>query len=77
MAYVLILGASSDVAQACAREFAKRGYDLHLAGRSLESLEAHAADLQIRHGVKAKAVAFDALQFEGHDDFYNALDPKP
>ena len=40
MAYVLILGASSDVAIACGQEFAKNGYDLYLAGRDMAALEA-------------------------------------
>ena len=77
MAYVLILGASSDVAIACGQEFAKNGYDLYLAGRDLVMLEARAADFQIRHQVKAKAIAFDALEFEQHAGFYTALDPQP
>jgi decaprenylphospho-beta-D-erythro-pentofuranosid-2-ulose 2-reductase len=77
VAYVLILGATSDVAIACAHEFAKHGYDLYLAGRDMTVLGDHAADLQIRYQVKAKAVAFDALQFEQHIAFYKALDPQP
>lgn len=77
MAYALILGASSDVAIACAQEFAKHGYDLYLAGRDVAVLEEHAADLRIRYQVKAKANAFDALQFEQHPDFYRALTPRP
>ena len=77
MAYVLILGASSDVAIACGHEFAKNGYDLYLAGRDMTALKAHAADFQIRYQVKAQAIAFDALQFEQHPAFYEALDPQP
>src|SRR5580765_6561174 len=77
MAYALILGASSDVAIACAQEFAKHGYDLYLAGRDVAVLEEHAADFRIRYQVKTKAIAFDALQFEQHHDFYKALTPRP
>jgi decaprenylphospho-beta-D-erythro-pentofuranosid-2-ulose 2-reductase len=77
VAYVLILGAGSDVAIACAQEFARHGYDLYLAGRDTTALAAHAADFQIRHQVKAKAIAFDALQYEQHPVFYNALQPQP
>jgi len=32
----------------------------------MAALEARAADFQIRHQVKAKAIAFDALEFEQH-----------
>ncbi len=77
MAYVLILGATSDVAIACAHEFAKHGYDLYLAGRDTAVLEDHAADLQIRYQVNVKALVFDALMFEQHPGFYKAMDPPP
>jgi len=77
VAYTLILGASSDVALACAQEFAKHGYDLYLAGRDVAALEDHAADFRIRHQVSAKAIAFDALQFEQHTEFYKTLNPRP
>ena len=77
MAYVLILGAGSDVALACGHEFARHSYDLYLAGRNLTDLLPHANDFQIRYKVKVKAIAFDALRFEGHKVFYDALDPKP
>jgi short-subunit dehydrogenase len=77
VAYVLILGASSDVAIACAQEFAKHGYHLYLAGRDLAVLEARATDFQIRYQVNAKVIAFDAFEFEQHAGFYRALDPQP
>jgi hypothetical protein len=74
---VLILGASSDVAVACAREFASTGFDLYLAGRDVAAIQPLASDLHIRYNVQAKAVAFDALQFEQHEAFYQSLQPKP
>jgi decaprenylphospho-beta-D-erythro-pentofuranosid-2-ulose 2-reductase len=77
MAYVLILGASSDVAVACAHQFAKEKYDLYLAGRDTDQLNILASDIQIKYQVKASAVAFDALLFEQHPSFYEALNPKP
>ena len=77
MPYVLILGAGSDVAIACAREFATHKYDLYLAGRDMATLTVLAADLAIRYQVSAKAIPFDALKFDQHASFYGALDPKP
>ena len=77
MAYVLILGASSDVAVACAHQFAKEKYDLYLAGRNTDQLNILASDIQIKHQVKASAIAFDALLFDQHLSFYEALNPKP
>lgn len=75
--YVLMLGAKSAIARAMAHEFAKAGYSLYLAGRDAASLEADASDYQIRYGVQAAAVAFDAEQFDTHEAFYQNLNPKP
>ncbi len=77
MAYVLILGASSDVAVACAHRFAKEKYDLFLAGRDADQLNILANDIAIKHGVKTQAVIFDALLFDEHASFYASLNPKP
>ncbi len=75
--HVLILGATSDIVQALAYEFAGHGYSLTLAARQPSRLVALVSDLQIRHNVAAKAVAFEALDFAGHAAFYDRLDPKP
>lgn len=77
MAYVLILGASSDVAVACAHQFAKEKYDLYLGGRDTDQLNILAGDIQIKYQVKASAIVFDALLFDQHLSFYEALNPKP
>jgi short-subunit dehydrogenase len=77
MAYVLILGAGSDVAVACAHQFAIEKYDLYLAGRDKDQLDILASDIQIKHQVKASAIVFDALLFDQHTTFYENLNPKP
>lgn len=64
MPSVLVLGATSTIARAVAAEFAAHGYDLILAGRDREELEAQAADLALRYGVGTKAQLFDVLNFE-------------
>ena len=74
---VLILGASSDVAVACGDLLASRKYDLILAGRHQQQLTIQASDLQIRYGIKAYPVFFDALETDAHEKFYNELAVKP
>jgi short-subunit dehydrogenase len=69
---VLILGAASAIARAVASEFARRGYDLLLAGRDAEELERLAADLRVRHGIQARVLPFDALDFQSHSAFVEA-----
>ncbi len=75
--YVLIIGAKSDIARAVAREYASHGYNLYLAARHAELLNDEAAHLQIRYGVAAKPLEFDLLYFNGHEKFWDRLDPAP
>jgi decaprenylphospho-beta-D-erythro-pentofuranosid-2-ulose 2-reductase len=64
MSTVLVLGAAAGIGRALAAEFASHKYDLILAGRDLEELRALAADLNLRHGVSARAQGFDILNFD-------------
>jgi decaprenylphospho-beta-D-erythro-pentofuranosid-2-ulose 2-reductase len=77
MSYILMLGASSDIAAAVAREYARHGYDLYLAARKTDELAAFSNDIKIRYGKEARPVYFDALDYKSHQDFYAALNPKP
>lgn len=74
---VLILGATSDMAVAVARQLAMEGYSITLAGRSTERLSAIEGDLRVRHKVTVSSVYFDALDFKSHEQFYNDLPEKP
>jgi decaprenylphospho-beta-D-erythro-pentofuranosid-2-ulose 2-reductase len=74
---VLILGAASDMAVAIARKFASEGYSVTLAARNVEKLQALEADLKVRYKGNAYAVAFDALDFSEHENFYRTLPEKP
>lgn len=56
----LILGASSSIARAFAREAAKRGAVVTLAGRDLEDLQASANDAELRGAPKARTLSCDA-----------------
>jgi short-subunit dehydrogenase len=62
MRRVLIVGATSAIAEAVAREFAARGDALYLAGRSPDRLGAIAADLKIRGASIVACGTFDARQ---------------
>jgi len=77
MSYVLILGAKSDIAKACAREYAKNGYDLMLAGRSISELNDFATDLEVRCSQKIELIELDILKTNSHLSFYQSLSEKP
>lgn len=75
--YILILGAGSDVAGELAKQYAKEGYNLYLAGRNQKELQKDARDLKIRYSINATALSFDAIQMDKHKSFYSKLREKP
>ncbi len=77
MSYVLIIGANSDIAKACAREYAKNGYDLYLALRDKDRLNDFKQDIEVRTKRAVKLLELDILDFNSHQGFYNSLDEKP
>lgn len=77
MAYILIIGAKSDIARATAREYARHGYDLYLAARQSVELEALAKDLYIRYQRDVQPVELDVLDYQSHPLFYHSLKEKP
>jgi len=77
MKWLLILGATSDIARACAHRFAADGFNLVLAARNPDALGSDTKDLKIRYGIEVKTVLFDALATEGHCSFFQSLDPVP
>jgi len=77
MGYVLIVGAKSDIAKATAREYARHGYDLYLAARNADELEAFANDISIRMQRTVKIVELDILDYGSHQAFYEQLEDKP
>ena len=77
MSYVLIVGAKSDIAKAVAREYAKNGYNIYLAGRGVEGLAEFSKDLTIRSGCKVESVELDILDYDSHQAFYDNLSEKP
>ena len=77
MKSVLILGATSDLAQAIAKRFAAEGYSLSLAARNMELLEPVAGDLRVRTHADIQTLEFDATDFSSHRSFYESLQTKP
>jgi len=73
----LILGGTSDIGRAAARAFAKRGWDIQLAGRDVSALEPNAADLRTRYNVKADVYRFDVLDTASFEGFVAGLSALP
>lgn len=67
---VLIVGASSGIGRAIAREWASHGSAMILAGRDQDDLQRTAADLRIRYQVDVDVLPFDALAFDAHPAFW-------
>ncbi len=66
MKKVLIIGATSAIAEATARLFAKRGDKLFLLARNTEKLTVIARDLKVRGAKEVFTGSFDALDMEAH-----------
>jgi len=77
MKNILILGATSDMAQAIARKFAAEGWSLTLAARNTDLLEPIAGDLKVRANTTVEALRFDATDFDHHAAFYESLPTRP
>lgn len=73
MPTLLLLGATSDIGLAIAETFAANGYHIQLAARNPQLLSEAQKDLQIRYNITCQVYAFDAVQFQTHQDFYNSL----
>lgn len=77
MKNILILGATSDIAIACAHEFAKNGYGVQLAARKVEKLKIIARDMEVRYKMPVSCHSFDALDYESHATFWKELPQRP
>lgn len=64
----IILGATSAIARAFARNCAESGADLLLQGRDMSELTRIAQDCSLRGATSAEAVAFDARKPDGFDE---------
>ena len=71
MRKVLIIGATSAIAEATARLFAQAGDALFLVGRNKEKLMTTAEDLRIRGASRVLTEVLDVSDFEQHDSVIN------
>ena len=74
MRKVLIVGATSAIAEAVARLLAAQGDLLYLVGRRAEALEAIAADLRVRGAARVQTEAMDANTIERHASLLDHAD---
>jgi short-subunit dehydrogenase len=63
---ILIIGASSSIAEHCARRFAARGDSLYLVARNQEKLNSLQKDLSVRGAVKVSTYVMDANDYKSH-----------
>jgi len=75
METVLVLGATSDIGMAIAKKFAAAGYNIQLAARKPELLGPLKSDIDIRYKVDCTLHAFDAVKYDTHAAFFDALKP--
>jgi decaprenylphospho-beta-D-erythro-pentofuranosid-2-ulose 2-reductase len=57
---VVVVGATSGIARACAELYAKHGARIILAGRDIVELDRTAADLRLRHKTTVDTLTYDA-----------------
>jgi hypothetical protein len=74
MRKILIVGATSAIAEATARLFAVRGEYLFLVGRDQERLQTIVDDLQVRGCPKLASYVMDANDFMAHEPMLDAAE---
>jgi len=74
MSKILIIGATSTIAEHCARLWAVRGDEVFLAGRNIERLDRIAADLEIRGAAKVGRSLIDLNDFDAHQSLLDAAE---
>ncbi|MDY0932222.1 SDR family NAD(P)-dependent oxidoreductase [Chryseobacterium sp. CFBP8996] len=72
---VLILGANSDVAKQCIKQYIAKGFSVVAASRNTQSLENFIQQNNLNS--KVTFLSFDAVDFDSHQKFYDELPAKP
>lgn len=73
----LVIGATSDIGRAIARQLAAAGWSLRLAGRDSTRLQRTARDLEVRAGGSVALSRCDVLEYDHGMSLLAALDPLP
>jgi decaprenylphospho-beta-D-erythro-pentofuranosid-2-ulose 2-reductase len=74
MKKILIIGATSAIAEATARLFAARGDALCLIARNADHLRVVAADLSVRGAMRAETATLDVTDFNAHQAVLDAAE---
>ena len=72
---ILIIGATSAIASACARKWAAEKTQFFLVGRNAEKLQQLSNDLTTRGASSAKTYVLDLNHYAGHQEMLNACGP--
>lgn len=76
MKKILVIGATSAIAEHCARIWATRGDALYLVARNEERLQSIAADLKVRGAVQADTYCTDLNELDRHLFLLDAAEAK-
>jgi short-subunit dehydrogenase len=71
---ILIIGATSAIAEHCARIWAAKGDALHLVARNDQHLQVIASDLKVRGASKVTTYCIDLNDVDRHEELLNAAD---
>ncbi|MCS3530653.1 SDR family NAD(P)-dependent oxidoreductase [Chryseobacterium sp. JUb7] len=72
---VLLLGANSDVAKQCIKQYIQNGFSVIAASRNTKSLDHFVQENNLNS--KVTVLSFDSVDFDSHQKFYNDLPVKP
>ena len=72
---VLMLGANSDVAKQCIKQYVEKGFSVIAASRNTKSLEEFVAENRLDS--KVSVLHFDSVEFDSHRKFYDQLPIRP
>jgi short-subunit dehydrogenase len=73
---VLMLGANSDVAKQCIRQYLEKGFSVIAASRNTTALEDFINSNNLDRS-RVSVLSFDAADFDSHSTFYTDLPVKP
>lgn len=74
MKTVLLLGANSDVAKACIKQYHDKGYKIIAASRNTAELTDFKNSYRLKN---VEIMHFDAIDYTSHYNFYSSLKSKP
>ena len=74
MKRILIIGATSAIAERCARIWAAKGDALHLVARSEQHVQTIAADLKVRGASEVTTYCTDLNDMDKHEELLNVAD---